>query len=119
MSIDLHAEWVNGTLTREQVQAEVYRLANKLVLRGYHDNYKEMALSEILSDKDLQHIGYCLYKLYLWYRGVESVGPFLQAVIDNNLEQAWRRSDAANWTGISIFMTYLYEYAPATWRDGK
>ena len=117
MSIDLHAEWVNGTLTREQVQAEVYRLANSLTVGGGHGDYKEYTLSQILSDKDLQHIGYCLHKLYLWYRGVESVGPFLQAIIDNDLTAAYRKADSANWIGLSIYLNYLHNEAPATWRS--
>jgi hypothetical protein len=116
LETDLCQKWHEGTLTRDDVQAEVHRLATTIGT-GLPGDRKY--LNELLSEKDLQHIGYCIHKLYDWWWGRVSIGPFLQAFVDDKLTLSWRKADGANWLGLAIYMEYLHNNAPGTWRWKK
>lgn len=113
---DLFDKWVKGILTRDDIQAEVNRLAESIKV-GLPSERK--ALRSLLTEKDLQHIGFCLHKLHEWWWDRETIGPFLTAFVADKLTKTWRLADRANFTGLGIYVEYLYQHAPGTWRWKK
>jgi hypothetical protein len=110
---DLFHKWIDGTLTREDIQKEVYRLADNVSI-GLPHEYKK--LNTMLSEADLQHIGYCLHHIYLWWRDGDPVGSFLGPFIKNDLTRTFQNADTINWLGLGIYVEYLHWHAPQSWR---
>lgn len=110
---DLFHKWVDGSLTREEIQVEVNRLAENISIGLPHEQRK---LSTMLSESDLQHIGMCLEHIYLWWRDNKAIGKFLRAFIGNNLTRTFQMADSVNWIGLGIYIEYLHWNAPGSWR---
>lgn len=110
---ELFNKWVDGSLTRDDIQVEVNRLAENISIGLPHEQRK---LSTMLSESDLQHIGMCLEHIYLWWRDNKAIGKFLRAFIGNNLTRTFQNADSINWIGLGIYIEYLHWNAPGSWR---
>lgn len=110
---ELYDKWMDASLTRDDIQVEVHRLAENISIGLPHEKRK---LSTMLTEADLQHIGMCLHHLYIWWRDNESVGSFLGAFIENNVTRTFQMADSINWLGLGIYIEYLHWHAPQDWR---
>ena len=109
----LFGKWMDGSLTREDIQVEVNRLSENIDIGLPHERRK---LNTMLSPTNLQHIGMCLHHIYLWWLDNKSLGSFLWAFIKNDLTSTFQKADSVNWLGLGIYIEYLHWHAPQDWR---
>lgn len=96
----LHAKWIEGTLSQEDVKAWLV----------------EQTEIKDLGDEELNHVAMCLHHLYLWHKEDLPVGHFLSAVLKNDFMEACGRADNTNKKVLPIYAMFLYNYAPIDYK---
>jgi hypothetical protein len=68
----------------------------------------------------VKHIAEGLHAIYLWSTAqIPELGSFLQAVVKNDLTEAVHRADEHNKIGLWLYVAFLYNVAPAGWRNNE
>jgi len=106
----LWKKFIEKTLT----QADIKRWLKK------QGQIKLLVERRVLTEKNLDHIARLIHQIYLAYHDMmprTGLGHFLTAIVKNDLEEACGRADSINRFVLPIYIRFLYNYAPANYRE--
>lgn len=101
---DLTKAWKDGTLERNTI---------------YDYLAQNLSVLSHMVPRELEHVADLCFSLYEWSAKGGHLGDFLTAVVKNDLKEAVGRADNVNQKQLWVYPTFIYNCAPAGWKDGK
>ena len=102
---DLTRDWIKRKLSRDKIRKYI------------QENILPTTTKAVISSSELDHISNLCGHLYLWSTGkIPKLGPFLNAVKENDLMGAVHLADDTNRVHLWIYPAFIYNIAPAGWK---